>query len=773
MTLGFDREARRRDWVLYILLISAVLCLPLVIETTEWFPGASRLIWPALWATLLGVVLAHVAAGGLLSWLIAVVVGLEYSVQFAGKVLPSVGLILEDLGRYIPWLWNLVIYRTLGDGLPWSRALAYTGERLRTLFGGLYYWYAMVWIGEKSEDLTALSIGVVFGVWILAWNAGYQLFRRRSAFAALFPLGTAIVANVAFTDIGMSYVHFFLALVLLTLVRANVSRMEAIWHRLGLDFSTELKRDATVTGSVLAGAIVLVALLTPYITYSRAVWAFWDRYGQSFQDFYSKLDKAFAGRNPVPEPTPGGPGLAPHSVRTTGELSEDVVLLVVTSDPPPPPQEELDMIGPGIIDPEAYVEKHYWRERTYDTYTGSGWDTSERQEQTLAAGEPWGETVFPHRELTQTYRLVGAAPGLAFGVNEPALVDIGYRVVTRGPEDLAALFVLAEEYEVVSHVPIASLEDLQGAEEPYPDWVAERFLQLPNRLPERIRETTQQIIEEAGATTRYDKARAIETYLRRFDYDLNLEPPPLGKDVVDYFLFEAQRGYCDYSATAMVVMLRTVGVAARYASGYNMGSYDYGRHAWVVRERNAHAWTEVYFPGYGWIEFEPTPTQRVFVRSSTFIPEYGPLGPMAEPAAITQLPLLWVGGAILAFLVLFAIVWPPRWFRRRRGDPRQIVWRVYERLVRRARWAGMAPAGGQTPAEYLRALGREMERRASFAAGACEDTSAIEAVYLRARYSEGFISQEEGYRVEGAYRRLRGKLTRLTFVGASRNGARG
>ena len=71
------------------------------------------------------------------------------------------------------------------------------------------------------------------------------------------------------------------------------------------------------------------------------------------------------------------------------------------------------------------------------------------------------------------------------------------------------------------------------------------------------------VVEEAGAETRYEMARAIEAHIRQFDYDLDLEPPPLDTDFVDYFLFTAQRGYCDYSATAMVVMLRSLGVAAR------------------------------------------------------------------------------------------------------------------------------------------------------------------------------------------------------------------
>ncbi len=233
---------------------------------------------------------------------------------------------------------------------------------------------------------------------------------------------------------------------------------------------------------------------------------------------------------------------------------------------------------------------------------------------------------------------------------------------------------------------------------------------------------------------------------------------------MDYFLFSAKRGYCDYSATAMAVMLRSVGVAARYASGFSTGTFDEGRFAWVVREGNAHAWTEVYFPGYGWIEFEPTPTQRVFGRDAGR-PEFSrpiPTPQLPEPKGKAAPLWLWAGG--LALLLLFVIVWPPRWFRRRPRSPREVVWRVYERLLRRARWLGLVPQGGQTPWEYLATVAAEVERRAPLSEGAAGDIELIADSYQRARYGNAPITEQEGYGVEGTWRRLRTKLLRLVFV---------
>lgn len=766
MISSYDQARRRAGFGLYVVLLGAVACLPLAIKATKWVPETDRLFYAAFWGSLVGMMLARSPLPDWLSWLVGVMLGAEYSAQFAGKLLPSLATVGGDLQRVVAWVWDLVAHQTVGSTLPLSRSTSHILVQAEAMIGNLADWLAAVRSGGTSQDNTALWLATSFGIWLLAYNAGFELFRRRRTFVAMLPLGGLVVANVAYTGIGMAYVHFFLAFTLLTLVRANVERMEALWARLGLDFSAELRRDATLAGSFLSAAVLVVALVIPYMTYNRAVFFFWNRYGPKFMSFYEELDRAFAGRNPVPEPTPGGRGLPAHSIASGGVLDRDVVFLVETSDPIPIPDEELEMMaleGVGLAD---LITKRYWRERTYDSYTGHGWDNSERSVQVMRGNDSWTQVAYPHDVVTQTFSLLKRPLGLAFGVNEPIKVDQSYRVLVRGDEDLAAFSLDsdADVYTVVSWAPEPTIDQLQEAEGEYPDWVRERYLALPDSLPARVRGAAEEVAEEAGAVSRYEKARAIETHIRRFDYDLDLEPPPLDTDVVDYFLFTAQRGYCDYSATAMVVMLRSLGVAARYASGFAMGSYDYGRGAWVVSGDYAHAWSEVYFPGYGWIEFEPTPSQGVFVRPSSW-PDI-PLGPGGEEGVEGRwsLPPLWLMAAGLVVALLFVIIWPPRWFRRSGIEPRENVWRVYSNLVRRARWAGLSPYGGQTPREYLRALGLEMERRAAFAGGSAQEIRLIQRAYERARYSDEPTTREESHRVEGSWRRLRGKLLRLAFV---------
>ncbi len=178
-------------------------------------------------------------------------------------------------------------------------------------------------------------------------------------------------------------------------------------------------------------------------------------------------------------------------------------------------------------------------------------------------------------------------------------------------------------YWVASHVSDASPEHLRADKPVYPQWVAERYLQLPDTVPFRVRDLAAKIT--AAYDNPYDKAEAIELVLRTYDYNQGIAAPPPGADAVDYFLNDVKQGYCDYYASAMVVMLRSVGIPARFAVGYTPGKKtpqtgqdkardESGLINYRVQENNAHAWPEVFFPGYGWVQFEPTASEPLLVR---------------------------------------------------------------------------------------------------------------------------------------------------------------
>ena len=162
----------------------------------------------------------------------------------------------------------------------------------------------------------------------------------------------------------------------------------------------------------------------------------------------------------------------------------------------------------------------------------------------------------------------------------------------------------AMHYDAVSQVPMVPPQKLRGAPADYPADISSTYLQLP-RLDPRIKQLAEQIT--AHAPTPYDKASNIALYLRtHFGYTLDLSDMS-HRDPLAYFLFVKRAGNCEYFASAMVVMLRTLGIPARYATGFLAGEYNDLAHDYIVRASDAHSWVEAYFPGYGWITFDPTP----------------------------------------------------------------------------------------------------------------------------------------------------------------------
>jgi hypothetical protein len=161
-------------------------------------------------------------------------------------------------------------------------------------------------------------------------------------------------------------------------------------------------------------------------------------------------------------------------------------------------------------------------------------------------------------------------------------------------------------YEGISVLPVARPVEARTAGMEYPDEIRRKYLQLPEKLDARIPEFAKRIA--AGANNPYDKALAIENYLRsNFAYTLNLTGMA-GPDPLALFLFKTRAGHCEYFASAMAVMLRTLGIPSREVNGFLPGEYNDLAGDYIVRASDAHSWVEAYFPGNGWITFDPTPS---------------------------------------------------------------------------------------------------------------------------------------------------------------------
>jgi transglutaminase-like putative cysteine protease len=159
-------------------------------------------------------------------------------------------------------------------------------------------------------------------------------------------------------------------------------------------------------------------------------------------------------------------------------------------------------------------------------------------------------------------------------------------------------------YKVVSDRSVPPLWELRADAEPYTADVS-NYKKLPLVTDQRIVDLATQVT--AGANNRYDKARAVESYLQN-NFGYTLEQKARGADPLADFLFNVREGHCEYFATAMAIMLRTQGIATRVVNGFHGGDYNDAADVTVIRQRNAHAWVEVYFPAAeAWVTFDPTP----------------------------------------------------------------------------------------------------------------------------------------------------------------------
>src|SRR6266571_4329577 len=218
----------------------------------------------------------------------------------------------------------------------------------------------------------------------------------------------------------------------------------------------------------------------------------------------------------------------------------------------------------------------------------------------------------------QLYKIDRVAMGtqVPTEVGQSALMYTVDRLSSIQPATSSGTYVATVEYST------ATVTDLQGAGSQYPEWVGPYGALPPEgyRSPsvlERIHKLAEQIVSKAHATTPYDQASAIEAYLRdpqNFTYSLEA-PTPTGRDPIDYFLFDSHKGYCEFFATAMGDMMRSLGVPTRLVNGFGPGTYDNQTQQFVVRGEDAHTWVEVYFPKYGWIPFEPTADNQSIYQS--------------------------------------------------------------------------------------------------------------------------------------------------------------
>lgn len=320
------------------------------------------------------------------------------------------------------------------------------------------------------------------------------------------------------------------------------------------------------------------------------------------------------------------------------------------------------------------------------------------------------------------------------------------------------------QYDATSMIGSPTGAQLKGALGSYPAEMVLDYLQLPPLDP-RIPKLAQQIT--AGTENNYDRAVAIESYLRtHFGYTLQLSRTP-PRDPLTEFLFLRKQGHCEYFASSMAIMLRTLRIPSRVVNGFRTGEFNDLTSQYVVRESDAHSWVEAYFPGYGWVSFDPTPVNvgsrmgwsramlymdalasfwrewvisydsthqhsletmatrgslQWFQQARTWMrQEYATLMGAASrtQGEVTKRPTRWVVLGLFAAVVLVLVTGGRRclqFFRQMRlsarpaKSPRVSATIWYERMTRRVARKGWRKMPAQTPAEFIRCIEDPMVR---------------------------------------------------------------
>ena len=210
------------------------------------------------------------------------------------------------------------------------------------------------------------------------------------------------------------------------------------------------------------------------------------------------------------------------------------------------------------------------------------------------------------------------------------------RIARRGPteQNTVTFDEILEEnqlYNVASYISTAENSQLAESTDDYPSWIADRYLQLPQTLPDEVRELANQVVNEANAVTPWEKTMAVKQFLQQQIYSLEIEGPGPRDDGIHYFLFKTinepcpsdfptcdatkRKGYSQYYGSAATVMLRSVGVPARMIAGWSAGEYVPDQGQFLIRDRNRHGWTQIFAPPYGWIDIEVTPGRPAVPRN--------------------------------------------------------------------------------------------------------------------------------------------------------------
>jgi transglutaminase-like putative cysteine protease len=642
-----------------------------------------------------------------------------------------------------------------------------------------YYWDSVV-LGLRSQEASVFLLLLGALLWGVGQLGAFSVFRRRRPVPLMALGGAALLLNVSLTTRDQfPHLVVFAAAALLLLVRLNLITEAEGWRSRRMIDIGDARELFLSRGTAFVSVAVICSVVLAATASSAPLARAWRDVDTQLVDLGLTLNRWFGG---VSGPIRGSTNLfgPTQTLRDVWESSSEPVFTARVSD----------------------GGAYYWRGATYDSFDGRQWSQLDVLGTVVPAGQfilagTADELVLPsasRQEVQVAVTSLSLGGDVIVVPETPLVVDRPTEVLTHRDQGGFAVLRLAEglsegtQYVATSLVPRTSGADqltaarLAAAGTDYSAaWLA-RYLEIrPGAIGSRVYDEADRIVGGLPADRRdpYHIAEAIQDWFWRdggFSYDTDVTGTCRGENLIDCFL-EVRVGFCERFASAMTMMLRTQGIPARYVVGYLPGQKT-GARTWRVDRSAAHAWVEVYFPGHGWVRFDPTPGNSANGQAPTELSEGaaqptgvpGPTVPLPgtpEPADVIprnqfQPPIQPGSGGgpgdlpvfPLALIAATAAAVAVVALYRRRRRPLEAA-RAYAALTRLAARLGYGPRPEQTVYEYTGSLARLVPAVAT-------DLNFIARAKVEATYA-GRPASRVGQRLAQAFGRARLGLLRLLF----------
>ena len=566
----------------------------------------AAVVWSAVIILLLTLLIAQSTATA--AWVGGI--GVVTAVALGGALLMGVLAVAP-----IPWTIGLVIGLIAGPvvaGIAAWPALS-TAHPLDTLSLNLFStWSARIADGSAGADPTFYLYLICLLMWVTGGWLSWCVLRWRRPMLGLIPGAAAFATNLLnYPADQNTYVVTILVLTLALLLWTNYTTSIANATRARVKMTGDARWDFWESGLVAMAALVLLAILLPPLSTVDQTVAMESSAFTNWAQLQQRLSHATiaGGRS-------GGVATTGFSteVGLGGPLvkSKNIVFTYTFSSTSGPRYfrgvNVTETVGGEWRYPIVVQSQERLPRNTNPTYTENYTNLAFTSFNVKMVSPPVGNSdiLFYPGMLYQLDRdseatQVSTSPDLQL-----TTID---RLSSVSPP------VTTGSYNVTVEYSAATEAQLKQAGTAYPNWLVP-YSSLPKtgyRDPlvlARIHKLAIDVTTAAGAATPYDQAKAIESYLRdpnHFTYTLTPPPTPANVDPLSWFLFDSHLGYCEFFASAMGDMLRSLGIPTRLVNGFGPGLFDTSLNSWVVRGEDAHTWVESYFPTFGWITFEPTP----------------------------------------------------------------------------------------------------------------------------------------------------------------------